>query len=108
MSTHNMFSLRSKKNIYLLIWILFSARALKSLSQNKLIEISYLSSEWGHLDKWGMVFPVLSNGFSKKEHQAVLRQSCVPFSSKQVKKFQFTSLGTSESLLLKYDCKRTI
>ena len=29
MSTHNMFSSRKKENIYLIIWILFLARAMK-------------------------------------------------------------------------------
>ena len=46
MSTH-MFSSRSKKNVYLRIEILFLAKAMKSLSQDKEIEIeiSYLSTE---------------------------------------------------------------
>ena len=57
MSTHNMFSSRDKKNI---IWILFVARAMNYLSQDKYIEISYLSSgKWDKLDKSGMVFPQL-------------------------------------------------
>ena len=35
MSTHNMFSSRKKKTIYRIIWILFLARAMKPLSQDK-------------------------------------------------------------------------
>ena len=51
----HMFSLRHKK-IYLIIRILFLAGSLKSLSQNKEIEIPYLSSgKWDKLDKSGTV-----------------------------------------------------
>ena len=45
-----------KKNIYiyLIIWILFLARDMKSLSQDKLIEISYLFSRiWDRVHKPG-------------------------------------------------------
>ena len=49
-------SCEKKKNIYLIIWILFSAGAMKSLSQDKLTEISCLSSgKWDKLDKSGIV-----------------------------------------------------
>ena len=42
----------------LIILVLFLDRAVKSLSQNEEIEISYLSSgKWDKLDKSGMVFP---------------------------------------------------
>ena len=42
-----MFSSRNTKNVYIIIWILFLAR-----SQDKKIEISYLSSgKWDKLDK---------------------------------------------------------
>ena len=45
MSIHNMFSSRSKKKyMYVIIWILFLARSIKYLSQDKLIETFYLSS----------------------------------------------------------------
>ena len=40
-----------KKNIYLIIWILFLAGAVKSLSQVKWIGISYLPlGKWDKLD----------------------------------------------------------
>ena len=61
MSTHMImkcFNLGNKNNIYLIIWTLCLARAMKSLSQDKLIGSSYLSSEkWNKLDKLGIVFP---------------------------------------------------
>ena len=50
----NIFSPSNKKNTLLL----FLARAVKSVFQDKYIEISYLSSgKWDNLDKLGMVFP---------------------------------------------------
>ena len=52
----HMFSSRNKKqNMYLIIWILFSAWSMESLPQDKKIGISYMSL--GKLDKLGMVFP---------------------------------------------------
>ena len=59
-STQNIwfFFSKNKKNILPIIRLLFLDRAMKSLSQDKLIEISYLSSgKWYKLDKSGMVFP---------------------------------------------------
>ena len=53
MGIHNMFSSRNKKNIHLIIWIPFLARAVKSLSQDKYIESSV---KWDKLDKSDMVF----------------------------------------------------
>ena len=57
MSTHNICFFRE---IYPIILILCLARAMNYLSQDKKIEISYLSSrKWDKLDKAGMVFPQL-------------------------------------------------
>ena len=59
MSTHNICFLLKIRKIYIIIWILFLSRAaMKFLSQDKLIEISYFSSgNWDKLDKSGMAFP---------------------------------------------------
>ena len=51
--------------------ILFLASAVKSLSQDKLFEISYLSSgKWEKVDKWGMVFSTALTEDLMKSHAA--------------------------------------
>ena len=62
MSSHNIFSLRNKNNIYLIIWILFLARIV--LFQVKATETSYLPSRKWNKDELGKhvvhcVFPQL-------------------------------------------------
>ena len=45
---------------YVIIWIRFLARVMKSLFQEKQTEVSYLSSgKWDKLDKSGIIFSQL-------------------------------------------------